>query len=481
MHRSRWVGLLLLVALVATACGGRMSESEIASELATDGGDATGGQGRTGGSGDGGTAADGSGADGSAGVEGAGAADGGGTAGGTDGSGSTSGEQAAPAPAGGNGGATDVGVTPTQISVGNVATLSGPVPGLFRGALVGTQAFFAYQNSKGGLYGRQFKVISGDDNFDTGKNRSAHKAIKDQVFAFVGSFSLFDGASASEIESSKVLDVGRALQIQRQNASTHISPMPFGIGWPTTGCAFLKQRFGPDVIKKMAIFWGNADAARTNAEWQRQTCEAEGFDFIYEREVQATETNFTGDVIEMKRRGVQGVFMVFDVTGIARFFKSLRQQGFDPPLKYPSAASYDSAFITLAGDAAEGIIIGQNLVMYLGQDAAQVPEIALFKEWMAKVDPNQKLDIFALYGWMSGRLMLHAMEKVGPKVTRAAVLAELQKIHEWNNLGLSDTVDVGAKKPGRCEMYIEVKGGEFRRLSPAQGFNCNGTFRPFAG
>ena len=453
----------------------------MASELATDGGGVSGGPSRSGGTGAGGTVADGSGAADGSGGDGSTFGGDGGTAVDTGSGAATSGEQAAPAPAGGNGGATDVGVTATQISIGNVATLSGPVPGLFRGALVGTQAFFAYQNSKGGLYGRQFKVISGDDNFDAGKNRSAHKAIKDQVFAFSGSFSLFDGASASEIESSKVLDVGRALQIQRQNLATHISPIPFGVGWPTTGCAFLRNRFGPDVIKKMAIFWGNADAARTNAFWQRQSCEAEGFEFIYEREVQATETNFTGDVIQMRNEGVQGVFIVFDVTGIARFFKSLRQQGFDPPLKFPSAAAYDSAFIKLAGDAAEGIIIGQSFAMYLGEDAALVPEITLFKEWMAKVDPNQKIDVFSLFGWMSGRLLLHGMEKAGPKVTRASVLAELQKIHEWNSFGLSDTVDVGAKKPGRCEMYMEVKGGQFRRLSPAQGFDCNGTFRPYVG
>ncbi|MCU1486141.1 MAG: hypothetical protein JWN67_2887, partial [Actinomycetia bacterium] len=45
-----------------------------------------------------------------------------------------------------------MGVTANQVTLGNVSTLSGPVPGLFQGAIVGAQAIVAYQNSQGGLF-----------------------------------------------------------------------------------------------------------------------------------------------------------------------------------------------------------------------------------------------------------------------------------------------------------------------------------------
>ena len=131
--------------------------------------------------------------------------------------------------------------------------------------------------------------------------------------------------STSDAPSNKV----------RQDMPTHMSPSPFQIGWTTTGCEYLKARFGADKIQKMAIFWGNADAARTNAAWQQQACEAVGFKFVYGREFQATETNFTTDAIRMKGDGVQGYLIVFDVTGIARFMKSMKQQGFAPADRLP--------------------------------------------------------------------------------------------------------------------------------------------------
>src|SRR5205823_2252557 len=95
---------------------------------------------------------------------------------------------AAAAPAGGNGGATDVGVTANSITLGNVSTLTGPVPGIFAGAVYGTQAAVAYINSLGGIYGRTLKLETRDDQFDTGQNRAATIDLLGKSFAFAGSF-----------------------------------------------------------------------------------------------------------------------------------------------------------------------------------------------------------------------------------------------------------------------------------------------------
>src|SRR2546425_8750588 len=57
----------------------------------------------------------------------------------------------------------DVGVTPTQITLGTVITLTGPVPGLFKGSAAGTDAYFQYINSKGGVFHRKLVMKQGDD------------------------------------------------------------------------------------------------------------------------------------------------------------------------------------------------------------------------------------------------------------------------------------------------------------------------------
>src|ERR1700722_12357197 len=57
------------------------------------------------------------------------------------------------------------GVTAKSITVGNVSTLSGPVPGLFDGGPFGTEAYFAYVNAHGGVNGRKIEVDGDDDGY----------------------------------------------------------------------------------------------------------------------------------------------------------------------------------------------------------------------------------------------------------------------------------------------------------------------------
>ena len=124
---------------------------------------------------------------------------------------------------GDNGGATDIGVTGDAVRLGNVSTLSGPVPGLFRGAVIGTQAVVAYQNSLGGIHGRRLVLDVRDDQLDSAQNRAATRDLVDKVFAFAGSFAVYDDASAAEVEKSGIPDVTPTLSGACRRADRSVS------------------------------------------------------------------------------------------------------------------------------------------------------------------------------------------------------------------------------------------------------------------
>src|SRR5665213_4593179 len=60
------------------------------------------------------------------------------------------------------------GVTATTITVGSISDISSPIPGLFEGAKIGTQAYFAYVNSQGGVNGRKLVLDGQDSAFSSG-------------------------------------------------------------------------------------------------------------------------------------------------------------------------------------------------------------------------------------------------------------------------------------------------------------------------
>src|SRR5947208_2856996 len=93
----------------------------------------------------------------------------------------------APIPSGGNGGATDVGVTADSIKLGGFYIESGPVGSLGITLLKAVKAVYNEVNAQGGIYGRKIQVVDCDTSFTSGdKPRTCYAKLtaQDKIFAF---------------------------------------------------------------------------------------------------------------------------------------------------------------------------------------------------------------------------------------------------------------------------------------------------------
>lgn len=471
----RVIGVAL--ALVATACGSRATPTQLATARARTSGGAATAASATGpvAAASGGTSEPGAGNADTAGAASTGTA-GGSTSSGASATGSSAAAgpaQTAAAPAGGNGGATDVGVTADTYTLGNVATLSGPVPGIFQGAVIGTQAAVAYLNSKGGMWGRTFKLDVRDDQFDTGQNRAQTIDLLGKAFAFTGSFSLYDDAAIQQIIKSGIPDVTYSLSEARRHITNNFSVQPGVKGWRLGPLNYFKAKL-PDAIKSVGTIYGDVPASKSAYDGWKQAAESVGYKIIYERGTAPTETDFTADVVRMRQAGVKMVYlMATDYKATARLAKAMQQQGFKIPF-VDGGTAYDAALLTLAGSAADGMINEQQMSMYSGEDAGAVPEVSLFNQWLQKVRPGYKPDVFAVFGWASVRLFEKALQAAGPKATRADVVRELKKIDDFDDNGLVARAGPASKRPPNCYIMIKIEAGKFSRYdSPPPGYRCD--------
>jgi ABC-type branched-subunit amino acid transport system substrate-binding protein len=468
-RRLRLLVLLTLLALVASACGARVSDEQI--EAAGGSGGFAAGSGTS--SGDGSTAsADGdtvAGGDASGDPAAAGGTDGGAASGGA----ATGDAGATAAPAGGNGGAVDVGITADTVVLGNVSTLSGPVPGLFQGAVVGAQAAVAYQNSKGGMFGRKFKLDFRDDQFDTGTNRSATTELAAKTFAMVGSFSLYDDAAKDAVARSGMPDVTYSLTSRRDLPNNFsIEPAKNG-GAPLAPFNYFGKKF-PQEIKAVGTIFSDIPSSKQSAEAYKAAAQSVGWNFVYERGVQATETDFTADVVRMRQSGVKLVYAgALDDKTLARLLKGMSQQGFKVPV-VTTGIGYDPDIPKLAGAGSEGMYTWAPYSLFGGEDAGSIPEVKLFNEWVQKVKPGFVPDLYTAFAWSSGRLLFQAMEKAGAKAKRADVVAVLKTITNFSNDKLLAPAGPGNKQPPTCGVVSVIKGGRYERFeTPPGDYRCN--------
>ncbi|HVT22240.1 MAG TPA: ABC transporter substrate-binding protein [Mycobacteriales bacterium] len=383
----------------------------------------------------------------------------------------------APAPPGGNGGATDVGVTANQILLGNVADLSGPQPGLFQSAINGTNAYIAYINSLGGIYGRKLKVDVADSQTTCEGDRNGHQQLINKVFAFSGSFALNDQCGATVLAQHKnVPDAHLAVTPQANALPNNFSVTPIGTKVSNGPFGWVTRKFGRDKVQNVGFLWANLPAVNNVASLSMHSAATVGWKFTVHQSVSPTSTDFTAQIIQMRQRGVKLFYTLFDAQELAEFLRNANQQNFHPLIFAPLA--YDQTFFDqLSGNTAlaEGIYGFNAGTLFFSKSDAHIPSVALFQKWYAAVSHNGPADSFGADAWAETQLLVQAIAKAGPNLTREKVLAQLRKVHKFNADGFFHTSDPAAKTSDNCFVPWVIRKGQYYRTGvSASGYLCEG-------
>jgi ABC-type branched-subunit amino acid transport system substrate-binding protein len=366
------------------------------------------------------------------------------------------------------------GVTANSVTVAQVDDLSSPIPGLFKGAEDGTEAYLAYINSKGGVNGRKIHLNAQDSAFEPGQVATTTAAqIKDD-FALVGGFSLLDSAEQPLIDLAHMPDVGFSLSPGLATDPNLYSAQPNPVdNYPLGFFKFFAKKY-PQAVKKVGIIWENATASTKAAEDAAEAAmKASGWDIVYDHGVGPFYTDFLPDIISMRNKGVKLFFSTeLPDNYAANVAKQFQQQNFKP--MNVEGAAYSNQLLKLAGSAANNMYIEQAYALYVGADA-KLPAVALYNTWMRKVDSNPNFEIESIYGWTSGELFVQALQQAGNPPTRAGLVQALNKITFFDGGGLVPPSNPAAGIDSGCFLLAQDQNGVIKRIAPtpATGFYCD--------
>ncbi len=370
----------------------------------------------------------------------------------------------------------------TSIQVANVSTLS---LGLFKGAQVGTQAYFDYVNSTGGVNGRKLVLNGADDGFTGAGNKQATENALQNDFALVGDFSLEDSFGGAVLkENPGFPDVSQVLDDATNKLPNVYSPIPLADGWASGPMDYYYNKFKSDADKAGA-FLADSPSATQTWDGEQYVAEQAGFKFVSEQTYTTTQTDFTQQVIAMKNAGVKIIFMdQMPANYASSVLKALAQQNYHPQVLL-GAATYSSQLIPSSGGAAnvDGAYLSQNLALYLGTDESSVPAVGNFLHWVQVASPGFDPDLFTAYGWLSADLFVQALKNAGSDPSRGSLLQALSKITSFNGGGFNAPSDPATKTPPNCYLIATVTNGQYVRspddppiTGSTQGFRCDGKY-----
>jgi hypothetical protein len=501
----RLAAVLAVGALATTACGARLTSSQRTAALSQGSGGGSGSGSATGGSATGGDTGTGSGA-------GTGTAPGAGTSTGTTtgavtpgkvagpasgtGAGSTSGKVAGStsgtgagsatgtgaagssgdfraAPAGGNGGATDVGITKDSITIYNISDVSGAVPGLFEDARFATQAYIKYFTAQyGTLYGRKIILKTLDSQLDAGANRSAALDLCSGGFAGVGSISAFDQGAADPEKQCGVPDVRGVATTDQIKAVPNVYPANAAGTGNNRGLAqFAWAASSPDAkvkasITKAGYIYSDGDVTRQQTSQDaKATTAAYGFKWVADVPFPTSTTNYTSYVASLKKAGVEFVAFTGAYQQAASIRKTMDEQNYHPAVWEPTVTAYTPNYLASAGSAANGTYVGIQPTLL--EEAKYSPELQTYAQWLTQVNPNAVPTDLGQFAWGASALFIQKMIKLGPKPTRKGLLALLAQEHSFTSNGLFPAQDVGGRRLSDCIAIIQVQNGKFVRVLPS--------------
>ena len=346
------------------------------------------------------------------------------------------------------------GVSPDKIVFGQATALDGPASALGQGMKMGLEAAFAEVNKAGGVKGRKLELKSVDDGYEPTKSIEAVKKLleEDKVFAIAGAVGTPTAAATQPIATA--------------------AGAPF-IG-AFTGAEFLREPYKPLVLNirasyfqeteamvehltkdlgasKIAIMYqddafGQAGLAGVKKALDKRQMQLAG-EGTFERNTVAVKTA----LLAIKKAEPHAVIMISPYKPAAEFIKLAKQIKLDVTFVNISFVGSDALAKEL-GPVGAGVVITQ--VVPFPKDAA-IPVVGRYQASLKASAPDAQPGFVSLEGYLVGRAIIAALEKVNGDPTRQALIEAVQKIGTFDLGGFKLTYGPSNNR-GSDQVFLTV-------------------------
>lgn len=363
------------------------------------------------------------------------------------------------------------GVTDSTITIGNASDIGGPVPGLFETSQLATAAFVKYFNASvpDGICGRKLELKTYDSKADAGTDQQNYAGACNDVFAMVGSQSAFDLGGAQTAEDCGLPDIrASAVTVERNACSTCFAAQAVNTDFFENAVPdFIKKNYASGYTKA-AMFYTDAGAAAQNGMSQVRAMERRGMKFPVVQGIGITEFNYAPYVQQLIDNDIEVVFFITEYSYSLKMRQQMQQQGYTPKLYLRDPTDYNPRYVE-GGSAVDGTVVYTNYVPYEESNA----ESDLYEQWLQQVKPGASPLFMGTFSWSASRLFVELAAKLGGKLTRESLIAELRKVDDWTANGMHAPQPVGSKGTGECWRFIQLSGSTWKPVDGTK-YNCAG-------
>ena len=343
------------------------------------------------------------------------------------------------------------GISDNEIRFGMSAPFSGANKELGQNMRLGIEAAFNAANSRGGVNGRQLKLVAADDGYEPTRTADTMKRLyeKDQVFAVVGNvgtptaavalpyaldrkmifFGAFTGAGLLRSDPPDRYVFNYRASYAEETAATVNYLVKVKRLKPSQIAVFAQQDAYGD-----AGFSGVARAIRALSGDENSILRLH-----YQRNT--VDVDDAVDQLRKSRVPIRAVVMVPGYRAAAKFIEKTRD--LFPGMIYTSVSFVGSTALAnelmlLGKKYASGVIVTQVVPALDGHSSLVLD----YKAALAKYFPGEQPDYVSLEGYVAANVLITALRRNGPDLDTEKLVTTLENLRDLD-IGLGTPVSFG--------------------------------------
>jgi branched-chain amino acid transport system substrate-binding protein len=322
------------------------------------------------------------------------------------------------------------GVTDTTIKIGIPGPLTGNLASS-ASAAYGVAAIYKYYNDQGGVHGRKFEVILGDDACNEAKGVALAKRLihEDKVFLINGNICSGPALAMKPVieESGTPWVISTAVN---QNLSSPVTPTTFQASQTSLdiGHSMAKFALSKPNAKKVAIVQHTNEWAKGYRDPAVDYLKSQGIQPVAEVTLERGQTDATAQVLRLKAAQPDFILSILYEPEQVVFLRDARKYALDVPMIGSLGGDFANTERRLGGKE-----YMKNFFMAL--QYAGLPDGPAMKKWhdiiSARLPPGEKITDYSFYGPASAIAVIHVLQSLGRDVTRERFVDGMNKLQNF--------------------------------------------------
>ncbi|OOG44723.1 ABC transporter substrate-binding protein [Polaromonas sp. A23] len=308
------------------------------------------------------------------------------------------------------------GVSKTEITLGSIQDLSGPIAGFGKQARLGMLLRVDEINEQGGINGRKLKIIVEDSAYDPKKAvLAAQKLVnQDKIFMMVGHIGTAQNLAAMPVQFDKnVINFFPITAAREMYEPFHKLKYSFAATYFDQMRNAVPKMVKEKGSKKVCTMYQDDEFGLEVMRGGEAGLKSIGMEFAEKTSYKRGATDFSSQVAKMKASGCDMVVLGTIIRETIGAIGESRKTGFNPVF-LGSSASYTDLIHKLGGPAMNGLYATMTVQNPYLDEASQP-----IRFWANKYKTkfNEDPTVFSVYGYSIIDTFVKVAQKAGPNLT----------------------------------------------------------------